>query len=36
MKSDGSISRIGVVGAGNMGASIAEVMAFNGYDVVMK
>lgn len=36
MKSDGSFSRIGVVGAGNMGASIAEVMAFNGYDVVMK
>lgn len=36
MKSDGKMSRIGVVGAGNMGASIAEVMAFNGYDVVMK
>ncbi len=36
MTSDGKISRVGVVGAGNMGASIAEVLAFNGYDVVMK
>lgn len=30
------VNRIGVVGAGNMGSAIAEVLAFNGYEVVLK
>ena len=30
------VTRAGVVGAGTMGAAIAEVLAFNGIDVVMK
>ncbi|MCL4332091.1 MAG: 3-hydroxyacyl-CoA dehydrogenase family protein [Candidatus Thermoplasmatota archaeon] len=30
------ISRVAVIGAGNMGASIAEVMAFNGFEVALK
>ncbi len=30
------IKKAGVIGAGNMGAAIAEVLAFNGLDVVIK
>lgn len=30
------VRRVGVVGAGTMGAAIAEVLAFNGIDVVLK
>ncbi len=30
------IKKVGVVGAGTMGSSIAEVFAFNGYDVKLK
>ena len=30
------ISKVAVIGAGNMGASIAEVLAFNGFDVTLK
>ncbi len=30
------IKKVGVVGAGTMGSSIAEVFAFNGYDVILK
>lgn len=36
MAATGSIRKVGVVGAGNMGASIAEVMAFNGLEVILK
>ncbi len=31
-----SIERVGVVGAGTMGSAIAEVMAFNGLEVVLR
>lgn len=30
------IKKIGVIGAGNMGSAIAEVFAYNGYEVVLK
>ncbi len=30
------IKKVGVVGAGTMGSSIAEVFAFNGHDVILK
>lgn len=36
MSRKGEIKRITVIGAGNMGAAIAEVMAFNGYHVYLK
>ncbi len=36
MSGDKKISRIAVIGAGNMGAAIAEVLAFNGYEVMLK
>lgn len=31
-----SVGKVGVVGAGTMGSAIAEVMAFNGLDVVLR
>lgn len=31
-----NIGKIAVIGAGNMGAAIAEVLAFNGYEVLLK
>lgn len=31
-----SVRRVGVIGAGTMGSAIAEVMAFNGLDVVLR
>ncbi len=36
METKRHIKRAGVVGAGNMGASIAEVLAYNGLDVILK
>ncbi|MCI4324060.1 MAG: 3-hydroxyacyl-CoA dehydrogenase NAD-binding domain-containing protein, partial [Thermoplasmata archaeon] len=30
------VQKVGVVGAGTMGAAIAELFAFNGYPVVLK
>lgn len=36
METKRQIKRAGVVGAGNMGASIAEVLAYNGLDVILK
>ena len=36
MAETAKIKKVGVIGAGNMGASIAEVLAFNGLDVTLK
>lgn len=36
MAENGKITRVAVIGAGNMGAAIAEVLAFNGYQVFLK
>ena len=31
-----AVRKIGVVGAGTMGSAIAELMAYNGYEVILK
>ena len=36
MPADRKIRKIAVIGAGNMGAAIAEVLAYNGYNVLLK
>lgn len=36
MSADSEIKNVAVIGAGNMGAAIAEVLAFNGYSVKLK
>lgn len=36
MSGNKKISKVAVIGAGNMGAAIAEVLAFNGYEVILK